>query len=103
AEVAKPVEQPKPVETPVEEPKKEETPVVSTSSSGEPDLLSLVDDKPQKEYVASTFKSTRNINFHTSEILGKRCLDFRISHRFGALNSGTNNAWGLDGPANLML
>lgn len=100
------VEAPKPVEEvkpPVEEPKKEEQPVVANTSSGEPDLLSLVDDKPEKEYVPSTFKSTRNINFHTSEILGKRCLDFRISHRFGPLNSGANNAWGIDGPANLML
>ncbi|HKC69530.1 MAG TPA: DUF5777 family beta-barrel protein, partial [Bacteroidia bacterium] len=43
------------------------------------------------------------INFHTSEILGRRCLDFRISHRFGPLNTGANNAWGIDGPANLML
>ncbi|HTA61408.1 MAG TPA: DUF5777 family beta-barrel protein [Bacteroidia bacterium] len=104
AETPKPVEEVKPV---VEEPKKDEQPVptatVPSSNSGEPDLLSLVDDKPQKEYVPSTFKSTRNINFHTSEILGRRCLDFRISHRFGPLNSGANNAWGIDGPANLML
>ena len=104
-ENTKPVEQTKPIQQPkpVEEPKKEEQPVVSTSSSGEPDLLSLVDEKKEKEYVPSTFKSTRNINFHTSEILGRRCLDFRISHRFGPLNSGANNAWGIDGPANLML
>jgi hypothetical protein len=98
-----PVEQAKPV---VEESKKEETPVsTNTVSSGEPDLLSMVDDgvKKEKEFVPSTFKSTRNINFHTSEILGRRCLDFRISHRFGPLNSGANNAWGIDGPANLML
>ena len=100
AEQTKPVEVAKP---PVEEPKKEEQPVVSTNSSGEMDLLNLVDEKKEKEYVPSTFKSTRNINFHTSEILGRRCLDFRISHRFGPLNSGANNAWGIDGPANLML
>lgn len=101
------VEPPKPVEqptvAPVEEPKKEETVSTPTNTTGEPDLLNLVDDKPEKEYVSATFKSTRNINFHTSEILGKRCLDFRISHRFGPLNTGANNAWGIDGPANLML
>ena len=102
AETTKPVEAVKPP-PPVEEPKKEEQPVVTSTSSGEPDLLSLVNDKPEKEYVPSTFKSTRNINFHTSEILGRRCLDFRISHRFGPLNTGANNAWGIDGPANLML
>ncbi len=70
------------------------------------DLLDMVVDstaKPQKEFVTATFKSTRNINFHTSEILPGRSLDFRISHRFGALSSGGYNAWGMDGPANLML
>jgi hypothetical protein len=70
------------------------------------DLLGMVKDsvqKKEKEYVRATFKSTRNINFHTCEILGRRALDFRISHRFGPLNSGAYNAWGVDGPANLML
>lgn len=75
--------------------------------SQEPDLLNMVDStssqKRAKEYVPYTFKSTRNINFHTCEILGPKSLDFRISHRFGPINSGAYNAWGIDGPANLML
>ena len=53
--------------------------------------------------MSSTFKSTRNVNFHTTEILPKRSLDVRISHRFQPLNSGAYNAWGIDGPANLMI
>ena len=90
---------------PMETPTPQATPTVASSSNTqEPDLLALADDGvKEKEYVTSTFKSTRNINFHTVEVLGKRCLDFRISHRFGPLNSGANNAWGIDGPANLML
>ncbi|MEO8759806.1 MAG: DUF5777 family beta-barrel protein [Bacteroidia bacterium] len=106
---ATPTQPAKQAVTTVSEPKKEEEePVVSNTvtPAGDIDLLSLVDDGPkkkQKEFATSTFKSTRNINFHTTEILGKRCLDFRISHRFGPLNSGANNAWGIDGPANLML
>jgi hypothetical protein len=79
----------------------------NASSSTDVDLLSMVDDgtsaKKEKEYVTATFKSTRNINFHTSEILGKRCLDIRIQHRFGDLSSGANNAWGLDGGATIMV
>lgn len=67
------------------------------------DLLNLVDDKPKKEFTTATFKTTRLINFHTTEVLGKRCLDFRISHRFGDINSGAYNAWGLDGGANIRL
>ena len=36
-------------------------------------------------------------------MLGKRSLDFRISHRFGDFNSGAYNAWGVDGGANIRL
>ncbi len=84
---------------------KKDTPTTA-SNTQDLDLLSMVDDptqKKEKEYVTATFKSTRNINFHTCEILSKRSLDFRISHRFGPLNSKAYNAWGMDGPANLML
>ena len=98
------VKAPEPTPVPVEP--VQDTPSASASNSQEMDLLSMVDDpnqKKEKEYVTATFKSTRNINFHTCEILSKRSLDFRISHRFGTLNSGAYNAWGIDGPANLML
>ncbi len=107
---AKQVEQPKTVEEvkpQTEEPKQQQaTSTTDANTSGQPDLLSMVDDgnaKKEKEYVAATFKSTRNINFHTSEILGRNCLDFRIQHRFAPLSTGANNAWGIDGPASLML
>lgn len=52
--------------------------------------------QPDPGYVSSTFKSTRVINSHSVETLSKRSLDFRISHRFGKLNSGVYNFFGLD-------
>ena len=62
------------------------------------DLLGELDamspDKPQN--VSATFKSTRIINGHSIETVAKNHLDFRISHRFGKLNSGFNNLFGLD-------
>ncbi len=67
------------------------------------DLLNMVAEKPKKEYTTATFKTTRLINFHTVEVLSKRSLDFRISHRFGDFNSGAYNAWGVDGGANIRL
>jgi len=67
------------------------------------DLLNMVAEKPKKEFINATFKTTRLINFHTVEVLGKRSLDFRISHRFGDFNSGAYNAWGVDGGANIRL
>ena len=67
------------------------------------DLLNMENSTPKKEFTTATFKSTRNINFHTTEVLGKHSLDFRISHRFGDVNGGAYNAWGLDGGANIRL
>lgn len=67
------------------------------------DVWSLADSTQGKEYTSATFKTTRLINQHTLETVGKRTLDFRISHRFGSLNSGSINAWGIDGPVNIRL
>lgn len=47
-------------------------------------------------YSAATFKGTRIINGHSVETVGKNNLDFIISHRFGAVNSGAANFFGLD-------
>lgn len=58
------------------------------------ELNDLAPDKPQA--VSATFKSTRIINGHSIETVAKNHLDFRISHRFGTINSGFNNLWGLD-------
>jgi hypothetical protein len=46
--------------------------------------------------VSATFKSTRIVNGHSVETMKKKHLDFRISHRFGRLNSGAYQFFGLD-------
>jgi hypothetical protein len=76
---------------------------ISLSQDNPEDLLKMVDEKPKKEFTTATFKTTRLVNFHTTEVVGKKCLDFRISHRFGDFNSGSYNAWGIDGGANIRL
>ena len=62
------------------------------------DLLSLVEkkDDSQKEYISNAFKSSRVINGHSMEFIGKGVLDVRILHRFGEMKSGFNNLFGLD-------
>lgn len=57
----------------------------------------------EKTYTIGTFKTTRVINFHSVETCGKRTLDFRISHRFGDINSGAYNLWGIDGGASIRI
>jgi hypothetical protein len=67
--------------------------------------MDLLNDASPKvhEPLLATFKGTRLINFHTNETPGKRTLEFRISHRFGAANGGAYNAFGLDGGASIRL
>ena len=61
------------------------------------DLLSLVPtEKPKKEHVSNAFKSTRVINSHSMEFLGKGVLDFRITHRFGPVSDGGKGLYGFD-------
>jgi hypothetical protein len=62
------------------------------------DLMNLLDQNAPKEinYTTATFKSTRIINGHSIERMPPGQLDFRISHRFGTLNSGAYNLYGLD-------
>ena len=62
------------------------------------DLLSLIanTDEKKKEHISNAFKSTRVISGHSMEFIGKGVLDVRILHRFGPVNSGLNNLFGLD-------
>lgn len=62
------------------------------------DLLSqLQSSEPkEKEYVMQTFKGTRVVNGFSVETKGKGELEFIISHRFGRLNSGAYEFFGLD-------
>lgn len=71
--------------------------------SAQDDLMKALEAEGEAEtdLAVATFKGTRLINFHTLEVAGKRTLDFRISHRFGEVGTGINNAYGVDGPASI--
>lgn len=69
----------------------------SAVSAQDNDLLKLVDDnKPKKEYINYSFKSTRVIMSHSMDLLKPGTMDFRILHRFGNLNGGGYELFGLD-------
>lgn len=53
-------------------------------------------DTAKTRYAISTFKSNRLINGHTVETMQGGILNVNISHRFGTLNSGIYNLFGLD-------
>ncbi len=56
----------------------------------------MAPEKDQTKYTTATFKTTRLVNGHTIENVGKGVLDVKISHRFGNLNEGGYELFGLD-------
>jgi hypothetical protein len=62
----------------------------------EQDLLSLLGREETTEYAAASFKTNRIINLHSIENTAYGVLDVKISHRFGFLNTGVYELFGLD-------
>jgi len=72
--------------------------VSATKAQDEKSLLDLVEDstKQETEYISYAFKSTRITNGGSIEMLGAGSLDFRVLHRFGPINQGVGELFGLD-------
>lgn len=60
------------------------------------DLLSLLGDDETTDYTNASFKTNRVINLHSLESTAGGVLDFKIGHRFGTLNGGFYELFGLD-------
>lgn len=60
------------------------------------DLFSLLELEDTPQEVTATFKGTRIINGQSVELPAKGNLQFLIEHRFGTINSGAYELWGLD-------
>lgn len=65
-------------------------------SAQEGDLLSLIDEEERTEYVTAAFKTNRVIHGHSIENTAGGVLDVKIAHRFGMLNTGFFEFYGLD-------
>lgn len=62
------------------------------------DLLASLEEEQaaRKTYTEATFKGTRLINGHSVETRKKGVMDFIISHRFGTIDGGAYELFGLD-------
>ncbi len=62
------------------------------------DLLSELEESTNTEptYTSAAFKGSRLINGHTIETRGKGELEFIFQHRFGSINGGSYEMYGLD-------
>lgn len=71
----------------------------------------LVDDgvvvgPDESEYVENVFSATRVINGHSTEMLGKNVMEYRIEHRFGDIagpNGGVQQMFGFDNSADIRM
>lgn len=69
------------------------------SGYAQDDLMNMLDSNRasgRKEPVTATFKATRIINSNSVQNLNMGVLDFRILHRFGRIDEGFKNFFGLD-------
>ncbi|MBK7426344.1 MAG: hypothetical protein IPI60_04540 [Saprospiraceae bacterium] len=60
------------------------------------DLLSMLGEEETIDYTSAAFKTNRVINLHSLENTARGVLDFKISHRFGFINGGAYEFFGLD-------
>ena len=72
----------------------------SFPSFAQDDLMKMLENETAKQdahdLTTATFKTTRIINGHSVENVAPGVLDFRISHRFGYINGGIYELFGLD-------
>ncbi|TGE17039.1 hypothetical protein E5J99_08465 [Hymenobacter elongatus] len=73
---------------------------VAPAAHAQDDLLGQLEkettDPQKREVVTATFKGTHIINSQSVETPGEGTMAFLIQHRFGTLNSGAYNLFGLD-------
>jgi len=71
---------------------------IYSSEAQDSSLLTLLkeQDKPSTSNVSATFKATHIANLQTVESPAKGDLNFIIMHRFGKINDGSYNFFGLD-------
>jgi hypothetical protein len=72
---------------------------ISGTICAQDDLENILNSQVQEpiDYTTATFKATRIMNGQSVERMPQGQLDFRIHHRFGAINEGAYNFWGIDG------
>lgn len=78
-----------------------------TDSTENSELLRMLEKDEQNQVArhditTATFKTTRLINGHSIENTAKGILDFKIAHRFGPVNTGIRDFFGLDGATTLL-
>lgn len=65
-------------------------------SFAQDDLLDEIDSEETNTEASATFKGLKIVNFESTKLVAKKELSFIVSHRFGSLENGIDNFFGLD-------
>lgn len=71
---------------------------IGVSALAQDDLLDMLESEsePVTNYTIASFKSTRIISSHSTETNAEGVMQFLIGHRFGRINAGWRELFGLD-------
>ena len=79
------------------------------SSLAQDDLMSMLEEETPEENleIIATWKTMKLVNLHSTEMVKKNALDFRVTHRFGNMGTpsggGPHNLYGLDNSADIRI
>lgn len=60
------------------------------------DLLAEIDAAQEEDFKSAAFKGLKIVNFESTKMVSKKELYFVVSHRFGSLETGLTDFFGLD-------
>ena len=76
--------------------------IICLSTYAQDDLMDMLEEEePAENYrVGPTWKTMKLVNLHSTSMVKKKGLDFRVTHRFGSIGKnsggGVHNLYGLD-------
>jgi hypothetical protein len=65
-------------------------------ATGQDDLLSEIEVETEADFKSAAFKGLKIVNFESTKMITKQELYFVVSHRFGSVETGIKDFFGLD-------
>lgn len=70
--------------------------LIPTLALAQDDLFSEIDVETEEDYKSAAFKGLKIVNFESTKMVSKKELYFIVSHRFGSIETGFKDFFGLD-------
>ncbi|WP_282041341.1 DUF5777 family beta-barrel protein [Winogradskyella flava] len=70
--------------------------LIPTLVFSQDDLFSEIDVTVEEDYKSAAFKGLKIVNFESTKMISKQELYFVVSHRFGSIETGFKDFFGLD-------